>query len=139
MCSPKGVGLCPEPDQEEPQFIKRDTYVQPRSRRELKRRKLGKTFYVDMHDEARLAVEQTIGGALTEEKKEVFLKHLEAKWAKVDIYDSILWKLRNPRASALHKLDARAPAPPRLSWRRQTGSHAGNRSPGQDSGQFPPQ
>ncbi|OIW22887.1 SGNH hydrolase [Coniochaeta ligniaria NRRL 30616] len=112
MCSPNGVGLYPEPGQEELQFIKRNTYVAPPAWRELRRRSLDQDAHVDTHEEARVAVEQAIGGPLTEEKRQQFLDHLEAKWAKVNIYDSLLWKSRNPRAEVLHKLDSRAPSPP---------------------------
>lgn len=112
MCSPNGVGLYPEPGQEELQFIKRNTYVRPWGTRELKRRSLEEDAHVDTHEEARAAVEHAIGGPLTEEKRRQFLDQLEAKWAKVNIYDSLLWKSRNPRAEVLHKLDARSPSPP---------------------------
>ncbi|EFX05543.1 hypothetical protein CMQ_3612 [Grosmannia clavigera kw1407] len=109
MCSPSGVGLYPEPNQAELQFIKRNTYVKPKSYRELRR---SEDASANADDKMRAAAEAAIGGEMTEAQRQHFLDHLEAKWAKVDIYDSLLYKSRSPRAEVLHKLNPRAPSPP---------------------------
>ncbi|CAK7197527.1 hypothetical protein SEUCBS139899_000175 [Sporothrix eucalyptigena] len=123
MCSPNGNGLYPEPNQPNLQFFKRDTYVAPSTFLELKKRgnettnlRTDSTYTretVDNDPELRVAVEQAIGGPLTEAARQHFLDRLAERWSMANLHESLLYKSPNPRAVALHRLDPRGtPSPP---------------------------
>jgi hypothetical protein len=85
FCDPTSTGRYPDKSQPDLQFFKPDTYVNPY-----------------FHDEL-----------WKSSKPEEERKTMETIQRSTDIYSSLLWKSADPSAEALHKLDRRAPAPPR--------------------------
>ena len=84
-CVPESTGRYPDPKQPDLQFFKPDTFVDPHFHDELKKRNSPK-------------------------REREILRLIERS---TDIHNSLLYKSPNPPAEALHKLDRRAPAPPR--------------------------
>ncbi|KAH7035723.1 SGNH hydrolase-type esterase domain-containing protein [Microdochium trichocladiopsis] len=87
FCSPKSTGLYPDPAQPNLLFIKFDT--------------------------AAAAASENLE-AMEEETRqfEEYRKQFRGRLSREYMYDTLLWKSANPAADVLHKLDARAPAPP---------------------------
>lgn len=86
-CVPDSTGLYPDPKQPDLQFFKPDTSVSKGIKTELKKRR-----------------------PPTQPEERQMLDVIEKS---TNIYDSTLYKSADPTAEALHRLDPRAPAPPR--------------------------
>ncbi|KJZ70863.1 hypothetical protein HIM_09728 [Hirsutella minnesotensis 3608] len=105
MCSPSSDGRYPDPNQPELQFFKPDTYVEKTIIHDGLRRR--DAAWMREPGEEDFSLESP------EDKNGTF----EAEIVKdghqlMGTYDSLLYKSRDPRAAALHALDARAPKPP---------------------------
>lgn len=88
MCDPSSTGRYPDSKQPDLQFFKPDTYI------------------AQSHDDLRKRDD------ITQSVADVESTHVVHDKIDHIIYDSILWKSRNPHAAVLHKLDKRAPSPP---------------------------
>lgn len=91
FCDPSSSGHYPDSNQPDLQFFKPDTYVDEDTRDELKRRSDGNDW-----------------AKYKEVVEEVRRRNMED-----DLYNSLLYKSQNPQAEAKHKLDRRAPSPPK--------------------------
>lgn len=102
MCSPRSDGHYPDKNQPEMQFFKPNTYWQsdPLVHDMLKR---------DIDNSTLSARDLAERDGIEQD----YFREMRRRYPNnEDVYDSLIYKSPNPGAAALHRLDARAPAPP---------------------------